>query len=297
MLKSVKKNKMISFFIVSLFIIVIMAGVYCICLWQDLNGFTSAFMALGFSIIPALISYYNCDKFVLASSGARAATREEYLQLNSILEGLCVATGLPQPKLYVMDDPSPNAFATGRNPEHAVICVTTGLLERLNKYELEGVIAHELSHIKNYDILLSTIISVFVGFVTILSDVFLRVGLRRNRRSRDNDSSGSGAAIIAIIAIIFLIISPIASTLVQLLVSRKREYLADATAVEITRNPKGLISALEKISECPEKTIGASKATAHMYISDPLKRNYTKDNIWSTHPATENRIKALENIY
>lgn len=297
MLKSVKKNKMISFFIVSLFIIGIMAGSYCLCLWLELDPFLSAFIALAFSIIPALISYYNCDKMVLASSGAREATRDEYLQLNNILESLCIATGLPEPKLYVIDEVSPNAFATGRNPEHAVICVTTGLLERLNKYELEGVIAHELSHIKNYDILLSTIVSVFVGFVTILSDVFLRIGLRRSSRSRDNDSNGSFAAIIAIIAIVFLIVSPIASTLVQLLVSRKREYLADATAVEITRNPDGLISALKKISESPEKIKNANRATAHMYISDPYKKIHVSDNIWSTHPATENRIKALENIY
>lgn len=297
MLKSVKKNKRISFFIVSLFIIVIMVGVYCVCLWQELDAFSSIFIALGASIVPAMISYYNCDKMVLASSGAREATREEELQLITILEGLCIATGLPKPKLYVMDEPSPNAFATGRNPEHAVICVTTGLLERLDKYELEGVIAHELSHIKNYDILLSTIISVFVGFVTILADVFLRFGLRHSRRSRDNDSRGSASAIIALVAVVFLILSPIASTLVQLLVSRKREYLADATAVEITRNPNGLISALKKISENPVKIKSASNATAHMYISDPLKKTYTKDSIWSTHPATENRIKALENIH
>ena len=296
MLKSVKKNKRISFFIVSLFIIVIMVGVYCVCLWLELDVFSSVFIALGGSIIPAIISYYNCDKMVLASSGAREATREEELQLITILDGLCLATGLPKPKLYVMDDQSPNAFATGRNPEHAVICVTTGLLETLNKYELEGVIAHELSHIKNYDILLSTIISVFVGFVTILADVFLRFGMRRTSRSRDNDSRGSASAIIALVAIIFLIVSPIASTLVQLLVSRKREYLADATAIEITRNPNGLISALKTISDNPQRIRGASKATAHMYISDPLKRSYTKDSIWSTHPATENRIRALENI-
>lgn len=287
-LQSVRKNKISSFFIVSLFIIVVMVGVYCVCIYNDL-GVLSIPIALVFSILPAIISYYNCDKMVLGLNGARPATREQDLQLSVILENLCIASGLPKPKLYVIQDGSPNAFATGRNPENAVICVTTGLLEKLNKYELEGVIAHELSHIKNYDILLSTVVSVFVGFVVILSDWFTRFAFRG---SRDDDNKGN--ALIAIIAIVFLILSPIFATLMQLAISRKREYLADASAVEITRNPDGLISALQKISMDPDVLETANKSTAHMYISNPLKEK--KSDLWSTHPATEKRIEALKNI-
>ena len=287
-LQSVRKNKISSFFIVSLFIIVIMVGVYCVCIYNDL-GTLSIPIALVFSIVPAIISYYNCDKMVLSLNGARPATREQDLQLSVILENLCIASGLPKPKLYVINDSSPNAFATGRNPENAVICVTTGLLEKLDKYELEGVIAHELSHIKNYDILLSTVVSVFVGFVVILSDWFTRFAFRRDR---DDDSKGN--AVIAIIAIAFLILSPIFATLMQLAISRKREFLADSTAIEFTRNPDGLISALQKISGDPDVLEVANKSTAHMYISNPFKDK--KSDLWSTHPSTEKRIEALRHI-
>lgn len=290
-LESVRKNKISSFFIVSLFIIIIMVGVYCVCVYMDLGAMSLPF-ALIASIVPAIISYYNCDKMVLALNGARPASREQDLQLSVILENLCIASGLPMPKLYVIDDLSPNAFATGRNPENAVICVTTGLLEKLNKYELEGVIAHELSHIKNYDILLSTIVSVFVGFVVILSDWFSRWAFYGRHRHDDDDDNGN--IVIAIIAILFLILSPIFATLMKLAISRKREYLADASAVEITRNPDGLISALIKISEDPDILEAANKSTAHMYISNPLKEK-TSD-LWSTHPDTAKRIEALRNI-
>lgn len=289
-LESVRKNKISSFFIVSLFIIVIMVGVYAVCVYNDL-GILSVPIALVFAIVPAIISYYNCDKMVLSLNGARPATREQDLQLSVILENLCIASGLPKPKLYVIEDKSPNAFATGRNPENAVICVTTGLLEKLDKYELEGVIAHEMAHIKNYDILLSTVVSVFVGFVVILSDWFSRFAFRG--RHRDEDSKGNG--IIALIAIVFLILSPIFSTLMQLAISRKREFLADATSVEFTRNPDGLISALKKISEDENVLSVANKSTAHMYISNPFK-DKSKD-LWSTHPSTEKRIEALRGIH
>ena len=288
-LQSVRKNKISSFFIVSLFIIVIMVGVYCVCIYNDL-GTLSIPIALVFSILPTIISYYNCDKMVLGLNGARPATKEQDLQLSVILENLCIASGLPKPKLYVIEDGSPNAFATGRNPENAVICVTTGLLEKLNKYELEGVIAHELSHIKNYDILLSTVVSVFVGLVVILSDYSTRFAFRRKR----NDDNSKSNGIIAIIAIIFLILSPIFATLMQLAISRKREYLADASAVEITRNPDGLISALQKISNDSDVLEVANKSTAHMYISNPFKKK--ESDLWSTHPAIEKRIEALRTI-
>ena len=205
-LKSVRDNKRSSYLIVSLFIIVIMVGVYCVCYALDL-GFLSIPIAVVFAVVPAIISYYNCDKIVLSLNGARPATMEQDLLLSTLLDNLCIASGLPRPKLYVINDGSPNAFATGRNPENAVIFVTTGLLEKLDKYELEGVLAHELSHVKNYDILLSTIISIFVGFVVILSDWFTRWSFRR---SSDNDNKNP---IIVIIGIIFLRLSPIFATL------------------------------------------------------------------------------------
>lgn len=293
-LEEVRKNKISSFFIVSIFIIVIMVGIYAICMYFDLGAFSIVF-ALTFSIIPAIISYYTCDKMVLSLNGARPATHEQDALVDNILEGLCLAAGLPKPKLYIIQDSAPNAFATGRNPENAVICLTTGIIEKLDKYELEGVIAHELSHIKNYDILLSTVVSVFVGLVVILSDFFSRWMFRSSRRDNDNNSSN---AIFALIAIVFLILSPIFATLMQLLISRKREYLADSSAVELTRNPDGLINALIKISSDNEPIETANKSTAHLYIVNPFKekRNKSKDNLMSTHPSLENRINALRNI-
>lgn len=288
-LEEVRKNKIKSFFIISVFVIVIMVGVYAVCMYFDLGIFSVVF-ALAFSIISALVSYYNCDKMVLSLNGARPATHEEDLLVDTILENLCIASGLPKPKLYIITDSAPNAFATGRNPENAVICLTTGLIEKLNKYELEGVIAHELSHIKNYDILLSTVVSVFVGLVVILSDFFSRWSFRR---SRDKENSN---AIITLIAIVFIILSPIFATLMQLAISRKREYLADASAVEITRNPDGLISALKTISEDTSTLKTANNSTAHLYIVNPFKQKQNKDNLMSTHPSIENRIEALKNI-
>ena len=286
-LKSVQDNKRSSFFIVSLFIVIIMVGLYFVCYAFDL-GILSIPIAVVGAIVPAIISYNNCDKIVLSLNGARPATREQDLLLSNLLDNMCIASGLPRPKLYVINDGSPNAFATGRNPENAVICVTTGLLEKLDKYELEGVLAHELSHIKNYDILLSTIVSIFVGFVVILSDYFTRWSFRRSRNS-DNKNP-----VFVIIGILFLILSPIFATLMKLAISRKREFLADASAIEMTRNPDGLISALQKIALDPDVLEAANKSTAHMYISNPLK-DKTSD-LFSTHPSTEKRIEALRHI-
>lgn len=287
--ENVRKNKISSFFIVTIFILVIMFGVYIVAMSYDL-GILSIPIALIFAIIPATISYYNSDKIILSLNKARPASKEQDLQLSIILDNLCIASGLPKPKLYVIEDLSPNAFATGRNPDNAVICVTTGLLQKLDKYELEGVIAHELSHIKNYDILLFTVVSIFVGFVCILSDFLLRFSFRRSRNS--DNKSGS---ILMIVSIIFLILSPIFSILMKLAISRKREFLADSSAIEITRNPEGLINALRKISEDTDPVNSAQKSTAHMYISNPFKKK--QSNLFSTHPPTEARIKALQNIH
>ncbi len=292
-LKSVRDNKMQSYAIVTAFLVIVALFVYFVCYMLDL-GVLSIIIAFIFSVGSCLVSYYNCDKIVLAINGARPANEEQDKLLTSLLDGLVIASGLPKPKLYVINDPSPNAFATGRNPENAVICVTTGLLEKMDKYELEGVLAHELSHIKNYDILLSTIISVFAGFVVMVSDFVLRFGFRR-RRNSDNDSSPY-ELIILLIGIVFIILSPLFTKLIQLAVSRKREYLADATAVEFTRNPEGLASALRKLQDDPTGMKNVSKATAHMYINEPNKKVREKTNIFSTHPPISERIARLEHI-
>lgn len=290
-LKEVRKNKTKTFFIVSLFFVLVTLCVYFLSLIFFEDSLVAITIGLTFSIFSSFISYYNSDQIILSINGAREATREEFLQLNVTLETLCIATGLPMPKLYVMESESLNAFATGRNPKHAVICVTTGLIEKLDKYEMEGVLAHELSHIKNYDILVSTIAIVMVGFVTILSDMLVR-GRFYNSSNNKNDNSNS---IIQLIGLIFIILSPIFANLLNLLISRNREYLADASAVEITRNKEGLISALKKIEDLSKPMENINKATESLFIADPQKSE-EKDSIWSTHPSTVNRIKKLQNI-
>ena len=295
MYDDIRKNKMKTMLIVFGFLTMITLIIYYICNAFGYSEF-SIVIALVFSIISTIITYYNCDKVVLASMRARPATREEDLQLTNILEGLMVTSGLTtKPRLYVVDSMQPNAFATGRNPENAVICVTKGLIEKLNYYELEGVVAHELAHIKNYDIMVSAVVSVMVGFVVMLSDMFLRITFRHRR---NDDDRGSANAIIMIIGLICLIVSPIVSKLIQLAVSRRREYLADATAISFTRNPDGLISALKKISSDDTELDTASESSAHMFIVTPLKnkRKIDKSSLLSTHPAIEERIHALENL-
>ena len=291
MFEDIKKNKVKTGAIIGVFIIIISLIVYYICMAFDL-GYMSILIAFIFSVSSAFLSYYNCDKIILSMNKARPATEEEFKKLNNILDSLIISSGLQhRPKLYVVDDNQPNAFATGRDPEHSVICVTTALLNRLEYYELEGVIAHELSHIANYDIRLSAIVTVLVGTIVMLSDMFTRSFVFRNN---DRDSDSKGNAIIMLIGLICLIISPIFAKLLQLAVSRRREYLADATAVQFTRNPDGLISALIKISQDPNELKNASKSTAHMYISTPFRSK--KTSLFSTHPATEDRIEALKNI-
>lgn len=295
MYDDIRKNKIKTGIIVAIFMAMISCIVYSICYIFGYSEY-AMFFALVFSIISTIATYYNCDKIVLAFVNARPATKDEDLQLTNILDDLMIASGVPvKPRLYVVDSAQPNAFATGRNPENAIICVTTGLIEKLEYYELEGVVAHELAHIKNYDIRLSAVISVMVGFVIMLSDMFARISFRRSRR--DNDSSSGAQAIILIIGLIFLIISPIVSQLIQLAVSRRREFLADATAISFTRNPDGLISALRKISGDEEELETASNSTAYMYIITPFKnKRKEKSSLFSTHPSTTERIEALENL-
>lgn len=296
MFEDIKKNKIKSWFIVLLFLAFIAVIVYYICMALDLSEL-SIIIAMIFAIVSTWGSYYYSDKIVLKLNNARPATREEDLKLVNILDSLVISAGLPEkPQLYVIEDAQPNAFATGRNPKHAVICVTTGLLEKLDYYELEGVLAHEMSHIKNYDILLSAVVSVMVGFVVILSDWFTRISFYGGRRGRDGDNDNNVNAIVMLIGLIFLILAPIFGQLMQLAISRKREFLADATAIEFTRNPDGLISALEKISADPNELKVANKATENMYIANPFRNKKKSSDLWSTHPSTEARIEALRNL-
>lgn len=254
------------------------------------------FIAVIFSIFMNILSYWYSDKIVLAMSGARGPiTKEDNLELYRLVENLSIASGVKMPRVYIIDDQSPNAFATGRNQEHAAVAVTTGLLRILNKNELEGVLAHELSHIGNRDILVSTIVVVLVGFVALLSDFFLRAQFFRGRRDREE----GGQQIVVLIGVILAILAPIAATLIQLAISRKREFLADATGALMTRYPDGLASALEKISAYPVSLRRANKATAHLFIISPLKGREGSSwlaKLFMTHPPVEERIRALRGL-
>ncbi|MDO8572995.1 MAG: M48 family metallopeptidase [bacterium] len=249
------------------------------------------YIAVIFSVMMNITSYWFSDKIVLKLAGARPATREEYSDLWNIVENLSITAGLPMPKLYIVNDPSPNAFATGRNKEHAVVAVTTGILPLLNKVELEGVIAHELSHIGNRDMLVSTVAVVLAGFVTILSDIFLRS--LHFGGGRGGDRKGSG--VLVIVGIVLAILAPIFAMLIRLAVSRKRESLADASGALLTRYPEGLASALLKISASAQP-MHVSKAIAHLYISDPFAKQPKTSffaKLFMTHPPVEERVAAL----
>lgn len=300
MFETIRKNKIESGVIIAIFIIVITLIVYYICNALELGAFSIIF-ALIFSIASAWGSYYYSDKIVLSLNRARPATKEENQKLVNIFDSLMIPSGLTvKPKLYILEDNQPNAFATGRNPENAVVCVTTGLLEKLDYYELEGVLAHEIAHIKNYDIRLSCVVSVMVGFIVMLADLFSRLVFWGGLKDNDSDNN-NGNGILMLIGLVFLIISPIFGSLMQLALSRRREFLADSTAVEFTRNPEGLISALQKLEDDPNQLETANSATANMYIVNPFKKN-TKEgkkkstSIWSTHPSTADRIEALRNL-
>lgn len=243
-----------------------------------------------FSILMNVFSYWFSDRIVIKLAGARPATREEFFDLYTAVENLSITAGLPMPKVYVVDDPAPNAFATGRDKNHAVVAATTGLLKILNQNELEGVIGHELSHIGNRDMLLSTVVVVLVGFVTIAADVFVR-GAHWGARESDDSKAN---ALLFLLGLVFMILAPIFATLIQLAISRKREFLADASGALLTRYPEGLASALQKIAQTNQPMRRQSSAIAHLYISDPkggLRRKLS--GLFATHPPVEDRVQAL----
>ncbi|MFA7252492.1 MAG: M48 family metalloprotease [Candidatus Paceibacterota bacterium] len=281
------KNVRRTWFLMTIFLVVIIALGYFISYYYADPSIL--YIAIIFSLLMNVFSYWFSDKIVLSLSHAKEAKREEYTDLYNIVENLSITAGLPMPRVYVVQDSAPNAFATGRNKDHAVVAVTTGLLTILNKTELEGVIAHELSHIGNRDILLSTVVVVLVGFVSILADIFLRGS---SGRGRNSDSKAGN--ILMIVGVVLIILSPIIAKLIQLAISRKREFLADASGVLLTRYPEGLASALQKISGANIPMQNAHTATAHLFISNPFGNAGKKlTTLFSTHPATEDRVRAL----
>lgn len=252
---------------------------------------TFLYVAFGIALVTNVGSYWFSDKLVLSMTGAKPATREEFFDLYTVTENLAITAGLPMPKLYVINDPAPNAFATGRDEKHAVVAATTGLLSMMNRTELEGVIAHELSHVKNKDMLVMTVAVVLAGFVAIIADIFLRASFHGGG-DRDN---GKGGALFAILAIAGIILAPIAAQLIQLAISRRREYLADASGALLTRYPEGLASALEKIGAYARPMKSANHATAHLFIGNPFGASAGKfvNGLFATHPPIAERVKRL----
>lgn len=292
MYKEIDANKRATSIFLSVFLIFIifLGWVFSQALGSPLILYVAVFIA----VTQALISYYYSDKITLAISGAKEVPREENLQLHRLVENLAITAGLPKPKIYLIEDSAPNAFATGRDPAHAAVTVTSGLLDKLDKTELEGVIAHELSHISNYDIRLMSLVVVLVGIIVLLSDLFLRWSFW-GRDDRDRDNAG---AIFLVVGIILALLAPLFATIIKLAISRRREFLADASGAMLTRYPEGLASALEKIAQDKEPLEAANKATAHLYIANPLKEHIGTARGWfaslfDTHPPIEERVKRL----
>lgn len=294
-------NKRKSWLIIGLFTLFIVAASYFIVtgLGYDLS---LVGIALIFSGLMSFASYWWSDKIILGLSGAREAKRSEFFDYYTVTENLVMSQRMPMPKLYVIEDTAMNAFATGRDPQHAVVCATTGLLSRLNRAEIEGVVAHELSHVQNYDIRLMSIVTILVGLVALLSDWILRMSFWGGGKRDDRENnSGQLGMILFVVGLILALLSPLIAQLIQLAISRRREFLADATGAGMTKNPEGLAKALEKISHDREPLEAANKATAHLYFSDPLRNLHGGGVGWfaglfQTHPPVTERIKVLRGL-
>lgn len=288
----------VAFLVFFTLVVYVLSKAITLYIGSNLGGLGLMGIALIVSGITSFVSYYASDKIVLSISRARPASKEKEFDYFTTVENLCLGAGMNVPKLYVIEDTATNAFATGRNPENSVICATTGLLSKLNRSELEAVFAHELSHIRNYDTLLMTIVAVLVGTIALIGDLFLRISFRGKR---SNKKSSQTDAIFLAVGFLFALLSPIISRLIQLAISRRREFTADASAISITRQPSSLISALKIISSDQEPLEAANKATAHLYIENPFK-NKTKSAVswfsalFNTHPPLRNRLKALQQM-
>lgn len=297
MYSEISKNKRNSYILIFMFLLVIIGLCWVFSLAYDNTWIL--YIGVGFSVIYAFISYFSAGSMVLAISKAKPIEKKDNPKLFRIVENLTISAGLPMPKVYIIDDSAPNAFATGRNPQHGVICVTTGLIDILDKSELEGVIAHELSHIGNYDVRFMTLVVVMVGIIVLISDWFIRFSIF----SDDSDSGGDQFRLImVVVGILLAILAPIIGMMMQLAFSRKREYLADSSAALLTRYPEGLANALEKIDSNTEPLEAANRATSNLYIINPLRDNVKGDKrsrfagLFSTHPPTEERIKRLREM-
>ncbi len=302
--ESVDANKRKSVWVIVLFTLFIVLASYFISRGLAAyygyysSGLELTGIALVISGIMSFASYYWSDKIILTLSGARPADKKHNFVFYSVAENMALAAGLPMPRLYIIQDTAMNAFATGRDPSHAVVCATSGLLTRLDRTELEGVIGHELSHVANYDIRLMSIVTVMVGIITLLGDWFIRASWYGGR-GRDRESRGSGAIFI-IVGMVLALLSPVIAQLIQLAISRRREFLADASSVKLTRQPSGLISALKKLGSDREPLEAANKATAHLYIVNPLKNHHDAigwfAGLFNTHPPLAERVKTLEQM-
>jgi heat shock protein HtpX len=289
--EQVSENQFKSLVVVSFFFAFITAALYLIGVGLDLDQ-SFIYMAFGFSALTSVGSYYFSDKIVLGLSGARPADHKTDKVFFQVTENLVTVAGIPMPKLYVIEDQGMNAFATGRNPQNAAVCATRGLLNNLNRTQLEGVVAHELAHVRNYDTLLMTVVAIMVGSLSIIADWVLRASMFGGRRRRDDENSAGG--IMAILGMVALIISPIVAELIKLAISRRREFYADAVSAKLTRYPEGLIQALEIISKDP-RVDTAQSATAHLFIANPLGNVGQKmSGLFATHPPVSERIKALK---
>ncbi|MGI8650240.1 MAG: M48 family metallopeptidase [Rubrobacter sp.] len=297
----IAKNKRNSLFLFAVFFAFVVVFGYVLgyaYIGDPVGAVFGIFIALFIGTVSGLVSYFAGDKMVLAASRAKEVTHEERPVLYNVVEEMRIASGLPMPKVYIIDDSAPNAFATGRDPEHASVAVTTGLLEKLDRDELQGVVAHEMAHVANFDIRYSMLVGILVGTVVLASDFFLRTlwfGGGRNRGG--NNGGGYIQIIMLVVALLLAILAPIFARLLQLSISRQREYLADATAVKLTRNPKGLADALQKISGDSEVLEVANRATAHLYIANPVKGFEKRaKGMFSTHPPIQDRIAILRGM-
>ena len=303
MFEQIASNKRRSVLLVAGFVVVAVALAWAV---QLLLGFGVGGLLIALVVVGggSVLAWYKSDSVALAMSHARLTTPESEPRLHNLVEGLCIAAGLPKPRVYLVDDPAPNAFATGRNPQHAAIAVTTGLMDKLSRIELEGVLAHELSHIKNYDVLVSTLAVTFVGVIALVADFSLRFMWWGGPRHRDDSNSGGAgpAAVLAVLGFALLLLAPLVARVMQFAVSRRREALADFSGVSLTRYPPGLISALEKLKADTTVVHSSSRATAHLWIESPLARTQEEgrlawlNRLFDTHPPLEERIQALKEL-
>lgn len=298
MYSQIDSNKRKTVILIAIFVAVVMLVGWAFSAYSQ-SGYGGLVFAAIISTTMSLFGYYQGDKIALWTAGAKPISKEQNPYVYRMVENLCIASGMARPKIFVISDPAINAFATGRDPLHASIAVTTGAIEKLENEELEGVLAHELSHIKNYDIRLMMIVIVLVGILALLSDWFIRVRFFGRGNSRDSNSKSGGqiGAILLVFGIVLLVLSPIIGKLIQFAISRKREYLADASGALLTRYPEGLARALEKIKTQNQPLLRANNATAHLYISNPFGgAKHLMSNLFSTHPPIEDRVKQLRNM-